>query len=84
MRAWNWVVAAALTVAPAAWVAGQEGTHAACARPDPQAVDAKAQSGAEAAGEASTYTAELQRCEGLSGKQRKACVELARKRLGQM
>jgi len=46
--------------------------------------EAKAQSGAAAADEARIYTAQLKRCEGLSGTQREACVELARKRLGQL
>ena len=47
--------------------------------------DARAQSGATAADEARIYTAELKRCEGLTEtQQREACVETARKRLGQM
>ncbi len=83
MKVWTGPVATAFAVASMTLVATQE-THAACAHPNQQAADAKAQSGAEAAGEASSYTAELQRCEGFSGKQRKSCVELARKRLGQM
>lgn len=48
-----------------------------------QPVDRKAQSGATAADEARIYTAQLRRCEGQSGEQREACVEAARRRLGQ-
>ena len=44
----------------------------------------KAQSGATAADEARIYMAQLRRCEGFSGAQREACVEMARKRLGQL
>jgi hypothetical protein len=46
--------------------------------------ETKAQSGAAAADEARIFTARLRHCEELPGAQRDACVELARKRLGQM
>ena len=46
--------------------------------------DARALSGAEAADEARIFTAQLRRCEGFSGTQRGACVEAARRRLGQL
>jgi len=46
--------------------------------------DARALSGAEAADEARIFTAQLRRCEGFSGTQREACVEAARRRLGQL
>lgn len=47
-------------------------------------LDARAQSGAEAADEARIYTAELRRCEGFSGAQRETCVDAAKRRLGQL
>lgn len=44
----------------------------------------RAQSGAAAADEARIYTAQLRRCEGFDGARRDACVEAAKRRLGQL
>ncbi|HEX7812443.1 MAG TPA: hypothetical protein VF460_11085 [Burkholderiales bacterium] len=46
--------------------------------------DPKAQSGAEAADEARIYTARLRQCEGFQGAQREACVDAAKRRLGEL
>lgn len=54
------------------------------ARPEKEKPDPRAQSGAEAADEARIYTAQLRRCEGLDGALRDACVEAAKRRLGQL
>lgn len=53
-------------------------------RGESERLDARAQSGAEAADEARIYTSELRRCEGFSGAQRTTCVDAAKRRLGQL
>jgi hypothetical protein len=63
---------------------GHQGATAERRDAEKQAMDPKAQSGAEAADEARIYTAELRRCEGFHGTQRTACVAAAKRRLGEL
>lgn len=49
-------------------------------RADEAVPDARAQSGAAAAEDASIYLAQLKRCEALARAQRDACVDVARRR----